>query len=207
MDKKARLARLQEERAAYFNELYAPDQKVYVFGDGDPQARVMLVGEAPGAQEALLGKPFVGKAGKNLDEFLERTQLKRAELYITNTVKFRPVKISDKGRASNRTPTREEIGLFLPWLQREIDLIEPQLIVSLGNVPLQALLGRRDTIGQMHGRVISDAQCGRPLFALYHPASVIYNPSLREVYLHDLDTLKEVLRMERPVGQLDAPRA
>ena len=126
---------------------------------------------------------------------------------ITNTVKFRPVKISDKGRTSNRTPTREEIGLFLPWLQREIDLIEPQLIVSLGNVPLQALLGRRDTIGQMHGRVISDARCGRPLFALYHPASVIYNPSLREVYLHDLDTLKEVLRMERPVGQLDAPRA
>ena len=97
MDKKARLARLQEECAAYFNELYAPDQKVYVFGDGDPQARVMLVGEAPGAQEALLGKPFVGKAGKNLDEFLERTELKRAELYITNTVKFRPVKISDKG--------------------------------------------------------------------------------------------------------------
>ena len=72
---------------------------------------------------------------------------------------------------------------------------------------VQALLGRRDTIGQMHGRVISDARCGRPLFALYHPASVIYNPSLREVYLYDLDTLKEVLRMERPVGQLDAPRA
>lgn len=191
MDKSTQLAHLYRECAAYFDEMYAPEKKVYVFGDGDAQARIVLIGEAPGEQETLLGKPFVGKAGKNLDEFLAMTGLKRADLFITNTVKFRPVKLSDKGRASNRTPTREEIGLFLPWLRREIDILRPDVIVTLGNVPLRAVTGSNITIGQAHGRYMT-CEVGR-LFPLYHPASIVYNPKLKDVYRTDVLALAESL--------------
>ena len=110
--------------------------------------------------------------------------MKRAELYITNAVKFRPVKVSEKGRASNRTPTREEVGLFLPWLRRELEVLRPEVIVTLGNVPLRALLGGGAVIGQAHGQ-LQQCEAGR-VFPLYHPASVVYNPALREVYEQDV---------------------
>lgn len=125
MDAMTRLRRLNEDCAAYFDDLYAPDKKVYVFGDGDPAARVALVGEAPGEQETLLGKPFVGRAGRNLDAFLAGTGLRRADLYITNAVKFRPVRTAPNGRTGNRPPTREEAALFLPWLKKELALVSP----------------------------------------------------------------------------------
>ena len=190
MDALTQLARLNEECAAYFDDLYAPDRKVYVFGDGDARARVALVGEAPGEQETLLGKPFVGRAGKNLESFLAATGLRRADLYITNTVKFRPTRLSPTGRTVNRPPTREEIALFCPWLQREMGIVAPKWIVSLGNVPLRALTGKPLAIGSVHGQVL-ESELGAPLFALYHPASVLYNPKLREVYARDLEALRE----------------
>ena len=192
MEKRARLEKLNGECAAYFDALYAPDRKVYVFGDGDAQARIVLVGEAPGEQETLLGKPFVGKAGRNLDAFLEMSGLRRAELYITNAVKFRPVKVSEKGRASNRTPTREEVGLFLPWLRRELEVLRPEVIVTLGNVPLRALMGNGVVIGQVHGELAA-CEAGR-VFPLYHPASIVYNPSLREVYERDVMRFGQLAR-------------
>lgn len=180
MDKATQLKRLYEECAQYFDGLYAPEKKVYVFGDGDVNAKIVMVGEAPGEQETLLGKPFVGKAGKNLDEFLHMTGLKRADLYITNVVKFRPVKVSDKGRASNRPPTREEIGLFLPFLLREMEILKPSVIVTLGNVPLKALHDQKAVIGECHGRLLD------PVYPLYHPASIIYNRALKPVYEEDV---------------------
>ena len=188
MDKQMRLQRLYEECGVYFDGLYAPEKKVYVFGDGDPSARIVMVGEAPGEQETLLGRPFVGKAGKNLDEFLQMTGLRRAELYITNVVKFRPVKISEKGRASNRPPTREEIGLFLPFLQRELEIIQPQVIVTLGNVPLKALLDPKVVIGSVHGELQGN------IFPLYHPASIVYNRALRPVYEQDVLAFAQLAR-------------
>lgn len=192
---KSKLAALNQELTAYFDDLYAPDKKVYVFGDGDPKAKIVLIGEAPGEQETLMGKPFVGKAGRNLDEFLQLTGMHRSQLYITNVVKFRPVRISDKGRASNRTPTKEEIGLFLPWLKKEMDIIQPKMIVTLGNVPLHAVSASSTPIGQVHGTAMQLEDLPCKLFALYHPASIVYNPALRSTYIKDVDTFAQTARL------------
>ena len=152
----------------------------------------------PGEQEALQGRPFVGKAGKNLDFFLEAVHVKREEIYITNVVKVRPTKLSAAGRIVNRPPDKEEKARFTPWLMREIVLVRPQAIVTLGNVALQAFVD--DVIGNRHGRwseanISSDDKnaFALPLFALYHPASVIYNRSLKTTYEADLQVLAETL--------------
>ena len=167
--------------AGHFTEIYEGNARSLVFGEGSFHSRLMMIGEAPGEQETLKGRPFVGKAGKNLDEF-----------YITNTVKFRPTKRSDAGRLVNRPPTKEEIALFLPWLKREIALVAPDCIATLGNVPLKALAGDRVVIGDVHGQFL---ECeGRVLYPLYHPASLIYNPSLRGVYAEDVKRLGDWLR-------------
>ena len=163
-------------------------ENALVFGEGPAGARLMLIGEAPGEQESLLGRPFVGKAGRNLDRFLELAGMRREELYITNTVKLRPTKTGRSGRLSNRPPTREEVALFLPWLLREIREVEPRAIATLGNTPLQALAGRGATIGRLHGQWV-DAADGLRIFALYHPASLIYNRALESVYEEDVRAL------------------
>ncbi len=190
------LKALNEEMLRFFEELYAPERRALVLGDGRADAAVMLVGEAPGEQEALLQRPFVGRAGRSLDELLELTGLKRPELYITNAVKFRPVKPTARGHA-NRPPTREEIELFRPWLLRELKLVSPRVVASLGNVPLLALTGKRLSIGETHGRPMELPSLGYTLFPLYHPASVLYNPSLRETHREDIrrfgDFCREVL--------------
>lgn len=169
-------------------------ENALVFGEGPHAPALMLIGEAPGEQESLLGRPFVGKAGRNLDRFLELAQLRREEIYITNAVKIRPIKTGKTGRISNRPPTRDEIALFRPWLMQEITLVSPRMIATLGNVPLQALTASRQTIGQTHGRVIPAGETGLPLFALYHPASLIYNRSLENVYEQDVRELARQLR-------------
>ena len=178
------MERFQKEATAFFRNLYEGERKVLVFGEGRVGAPVMMIGEAPGEQESLQGRPFVGKAGKNLDAFLAQAGMDRAALYVTNVVKFRPTRRSEAGRTVNRPPTQEEIKLFLPWLLREIDLVDPRYIITLGNVPLKALTGRGSVIGDLHGSFI-DWQ-GRRLFPMYHPASVIYNPALKDVYSRDI---------------------
>ena len=165
-------------------------ENALVFGEGPLHPKLMLIGEAPGEQETLMGRPFVGKAGKNLDRFLELAGMRREEIYISNAVKIRPTKTGKTGRISNRPPTKEEIALFRPWLLREIDLVAPQVIATLGNVPLFAVTGdRRLTIGEAHGRVMEAGETGRRLFALYHPASLIYNRALEPVYEQDVRAL------------------
>lgn len=165
-----------------------------VFGEGPKKPKLMLIGEAPGEQESLQGRPFVGKAGKNLDHFLMLAGMKREEIYISNAVKYRPTKTGKTGRIGNRPPTKEEIALFRPWLLREIEEISPSLIATLGNVPLRAVTGENRTIGEAHGRVIPAGETGLPLFALYHPASLIYNRSLESVYEQDVLALAEKIR-------------
>lgn len=169
-------------------------ENTLVFGEGPMEPGLMLIGEAPGEQESLIGRPFVGKAGKNLDHFLELAGMRREDIYISNVVKYRPTKTGKTGRLSNRPPTREEVALFSPWLLREIEIVRPGMIATLGNVPLKALTGPKATIGDMHGRVIHDNLAGRPLFALYHPASLIYNQSLTDVYESDVLALARILR-------------
>lgn len=185
------MEKLRAELSRLIEQLYEGENKVLVYGEGSVGARVMLVGEAPGEQETLKRRPFVGKAGKNLDEFLELAKLNRSELYVTNTVKFRPTRVSNAGRIVNRAPTQEEIALFYPFLLREIELVKPEYVVTLGNVPLQTLTDRKTVIGAVHGQTIE--KHGFTLYPMYHPASLIYNPSLREVYRADVLRLAEML--------------
>lgn len=186
------MEKFRGELTRFIDELYEGERKTLVHGEGRIGARVMLIGEAPGEQETLQGRPFVGKAGKNLDEFLQLAGIDRTELYVSNTVKFRPTRISDAGRTVNRPPTQEEVHLFLPWLKREIDMVNPECVVTLGNVPLRALTDRRTVIGDVHGAFLE--RDGRRIFPMYHPASMIYNPSLREVYRADVLKLAQWLR-------------
>ncbi|MCI6291918.1 MAG: uracil-DNA glycosylase [Eubacteriales bacterium] len=186
------MEKLKDEIRAMVKEVYPDREWVLVFGEGPAQARLMLVGEAPGEQEAMLGRPFVGKAGKLLDAFIAGTGLTRGEMYVTNTVKFRPSRISKAGRVVNRTPTQEEIAAFLPFLKKEIAQVNPACVVTLGNVPLRALLGEKETIGQAHGQL--RRQEDRLYFPMYHPASMIYNPGLKAIFAQDMEKLGQLIK-------------
>lgn len=170
-----------------------PNEKL-IFGCGNYNSIIMLIGEAPGSKEVELGQPFVGQAGKNLDEFLDILDLKREDIYITNSVKYRPTKINLKtGRLSNRTPNAKEIADFREFLFEEIDIIKPKIIVTLGNTPIKALLKKSIKIGDIHGKLTSIYIMDKEyyLYPLYHPAAIIYNRKLKEVYLSDLQQLKK----------------
>ena len=185
---------LRAELRAFVAGRFPGREDGLVLGEGPLGAAVMLIGEAPGEQEEKLRRPFVGKAGRNLDGFLAAAGLDRSGLYVTNAVKLRPTRLSRAGRVVNRPPTREEIDAFEPWLRREIRLVRPGCVVTLGNVPLQALLGRGAAIGRLHGQFL-EAE-GAALFPMYHPASVIYNPSLKAVMEADMRSLAGWLRAE-----------
>lgn len=186
----------ERECEAFFRPLWPGEDKILVFGDGNSDhPPIMLIGEAPGEQETLKRRPFVGKAGKNLDEFLDLMGMERETLYVSNVVKIRPTSLGKTGRVRNRAPSKEEIALFLPFLMKEIDLVKPQSIVTLGNVPLKALMGPKATVGDLHGRWHT-ASNGLPLFALYHPAAIIYRRELKEVYAQDVLALKASLTIE-----------
>ncbi|MEG2575986.1 MAG: uracil-DNA glycosylase, partial [Christensenella sp.] len=187
-------------KAQQLRELYARIQKNYpderlVFGDGNIDARLLLIGEAPGKEEIAKGRPFVGKAGKNLDEFLTSLALTRENFYLTNVCKFRPTKTSAKNSISNRPPTKAEILAAQPFLREETAIIAPKIIVTLGNTPLRAVTDFSADIGKCHGRAVCAANVGGAvLFALYHPASIIYNPSLKETYIQDISKLALLLQ-------------
>ncbi len=168
--------------------------QIFVPGEGNPNAEVMLIGEAPGAKETELKRPFVGAAGKNLDEFLKVIHRQREDIYISNVVKFRPYKIHpNKGTKSNRPPKTGEVKLCLPYLYQEIDAISPKVIVTLGNTALKAVTGESTIkIGDCHGQLMPYTE-DISLFALYHPASIIYNRALSEVYQSDLERLSEII--------------
>ncbi len=191
------LDKLNKTYQEKINEYFNMDTKL-VFGDGRPNSEIALVGEAPGKNEVIKGKPFVGQAGKNLDEFIEMLAIKRDDLYITNIVKMRPYKINPQtGRESNRPPTRKEIEIFTDFIKEELSIVKPKLIVTLGNVALKCIVDSDSAaIGNLHGSPleVSFRQIAFKLYPLYHPASVIYRPELRKVYLEDLSKLKEYLK-------------
>jgi len=202
---KKKYDRLKKECFEYIKDVFAPEERIPVFGEGNLGARVMLVGEAPGEEETVQQRPFVGKAGKILDTFIETLGIGREELYVTNVVKFRPVKKNENtGRLSNRPPTRQEVNLCMPFLLREIQLVLPDVVVSLGNTALQALTSNmRATIGKEHAKVENMSLPGGEtvfLFPLYHPASIIYNRSLARVYEDDLEKLGRFLREHFDAG-------
>ncbi|WP_091733209.1 uracil-DNA glycosylase [Proteiniborus ethanoligenes] len=189
--KYAKLKKLNNEIAEKFIH------KELVLGDGKEDSIIMMIGEAPGAKEVEYKKPFVGSAGKYLDEFLSILNLDKDKLYITNTVKFRPTKEGKRpGTKTNRAPNKNEIEEFKGFLLEEIDIINPKIIVTLGNVPLKTLLNDDEiSIGNTHGNklFIKIKEVEYIIFPLYHPAAVIYRRELKEVYLKDLKKLADLL--------------
>jgi len=169
-----------------------------VLGDGRAGSPIVLVGEAPGAKEVELKKPFVGQAGKYLQDFLRVLGLYREQLYITNTVKFRPTRKSSKTLGEiNRAPSQKEIDEFKQYLFEELEIINPKVIVTLGNVPLKTVTGNENAkVGDLHGKNIKVRINGMvyDIFSLYHPAEVINRRELKEIYYNDLDALKTFLK-------------
>ncbi len=165
-----------------------------VFGEGNLEAKIVLIGEAPGSKEIALGRPFVGQAGKNLDEFLEIVNLDRDDIYITNVVKIRPYRINKKtNRKVNRPPTKSEIEKYSKYLFKELDIIKPKVVVTLGNVPLQTMLRDKNIkISEFHGKPHGTEKIN--IFPLYHPAAVIYNRSLKDTYINDLERLRDYIK-------------
>jgi uracil-DNA glycosylase family 4 len=151
-------------------------------GEGSATAPVMLVGEAPGAKEDESGRPFVGGAGKLLDRLLEEAGLERADVFITNVVKARP--------PGNRDPKADEVAHHLPWLEAQLEVIEPKLIVPLGRHAL-VRFAPDVKITQAHGNVIE--RDGRTLFPMFHPAAALRNPKLRATLHEDAKALRAAL--------------
>ena len=155
-----------------------------VFGDGDPHARVLIVGEAPGKNEDLQGKPFVGAAGKFLDELLEEAGLKREEVFIANVLKCRP--------PSNRNPQADEIEACAPFLREQTQSIDPWIIVTMGNFATQFILRTGTGITRLRGTV---QQTGRfVVLPVFHPAAAIYDRSKRDVLLEDFRQVGALVR-------------
>jgi len=155
-----------------------------VFGVGDPGARLMLVGEAPGRNEDLRGDPFVGASGKLLDELLASIGIDRSLVYIANILKCRP--------PGNRDPQQVEIDECTPVLDEQIRIIAPQVIATLGNFATRHLLNTAEGISQLHGRLFETDE--RRIMPVYHPAAALYAPDKRQVLFGDFLNLGQVLR-------------
>ncbi|ABO51569.1 phage SPO1 DNA polymerase-related protein [Desulforamulus reducens MI-1] len=153
-----------------------------VFGVGNPKAKLMLIGEGPGKDEDEQGVPFVGRAGQLLDRILAAIDLTREDVYIANIVKCRP--------PNNRVPNRVEAKACLPYLYRQIELIQPQIIVLLGNTALQNLIGPDARITKMRGQWL-ESQSGIKIIATYHPAAVLRDPNRRRPVWEDFQMVQE----------------
>ncbi|HIH96400.1 MAG TPA: uracil-DNA glycosylase [Thermoplasmata archaeon] len=159
-----------------------------VFGEGNFGSRLMFIGEAPGYFEDQQGKPFVGRAGKVLDELLESVGLQREDIFITNVVKCRP--------PDNRNPLPDEIEACSSYLDEQLQLIQPQTIVLLGKFALSYIFEKFDLkqrkISEVHGKVfkVRDLMGIKRLIPLYHPATATYNPQIKEVLLKDFKSVK-----------------
>lgn len=158
-------------------------------GEGNPDAKILFIGEAPGKYEAQSGRPFVGRAGKDLDTLLQINGLERKDVFITNIVKDRP--------PGNRAPTRAEISLYAPFLIRQIEIIQPKIIATLGRFSMEFILThfdlpeRRERIGTLHGKPLKVTTSTEQviLFPLYHPAAVFYNRKLEPELAEDFKRL------------------
>jgi len=156
-------------------------------GIGNPESDIVFIGEAPGRDEDIQGKPFIGRAGKFLNEMLATIKLERRGIYITNTVKYRP--------PNNRDPLPEEVAACWPWLEEELNLIKPKLIIFLGRHALNRFFPT-EKISLVHGKLLKKNIKGlttNHFFALYHPAAALYNGSMRETLIDDFKKLPKVL--------------
>jgi len=161
-----------------------------VVGDGDADANIVFIGEAPGKNEDEQGIPFIGAAGKFLNEMLASIKLSRETVYITNIVKYRP--------PNNRDPLPDEKKAFWPFLIRQLDVIEPEIIVTLGRHSMEYFLPGMK-IGQIHGepKRISIGKRKVVILPLFHPAAALYNGSLRQTLIDDFSRIPKILELTK----------
>ena len=201
MDPAARLEAIAQEIRAHAGCGCEPCESCTTFvpGEGSALARIVVVGEAPGAREDAAGRPFVGAAGKILDALLEEAGLAREDVFITNVVKARP--------PGNRDPRADEVAHHWPWLERQLEVISPQLVVPLGRHALRRFAPKA-RIGEVHGAPLHAG--GRDLFPLYHPAAALHDPRLLPTLYEDARRLAQSLedasrRMAARTSSGDAP--
>jgi len=154
----------------------------FVFGAGNPNADIMLIGEAPGAEEDKAGVPFVGRAGKLLNDILKAINLERDEIYIANILKCRPPK--------NRDPKPEERAACMPYLLKQIDLIKPKMILCLGRIAANTLLGTNDSLTKLRERVHEFH--GVTMMATFHPAALLRNPNWKRPVWEDVQKFRKM---------------
>lgn len=162
-----------------------------VMGDGDPDADIVFIGEAPGKNEDEQGKPFVGAAGKFLNEMLSAAGMERSDVYITNIVKYRP--------PNNRDPLPDEKAAFLPYLLRQLEIIDPKAIITLGRHSMEYFLPEAK-ISQIHGRAVRKKVVYHDkkerewlIIPLYHPAAALYNGGMRQTLINDFLQAAEIV--------------
>lgn len=158
-----------------------------VMGDGNPNADIVFIGEAPGKNEDIQGKPFVGAAGKFLNTMLEAAGMDRSDVYITNIVKYRP--------PNNRDPLPEEKAAFLPYLLRQLEIINPKVVITLGRHSMEYFLPDAK-IGEVHGqpKLVTFEGHKIVIMPLFHPAAALYNGGLRQTLIDDFLKVPEVIR-------------
>jgi DNA polymerase len=161
-------------------------KKNYVFGEGDTDASLMFVGEAPGYYEDVDGKPFVGKAGKLLTKIIKAMGFERDNVYISNILKCRP--------PNNRDPLQEEIESCLPYLKRQIELVNPEIICTLGRFAAQTLIGTDVTISNLRGRIFNYKR--RKLIPVFHPSFLLRNPKYKKETWEDMQMICRILGKE-----------
>lgn len=197
MDKKEQMKKIRDEilnlKESPLFEYRTKNKYFPVIGEGSHDADIVFIGEAPGRNEAETGRPFCGRAGKLLDEFLSSINLPREKVYITNIVKDRP--------QDNRDPLPEEIELYAPFLDRQIDIIKPKVLATLGRFSMQYIMTRYGlaqdvkSISVIHGKVFDgETPYGKiKVVPLYHPAVAIYNQHSKKDLLADFQILKQFL--------------
>jgi len=168
-----------------------------VFGVGNPEARLVFVGEAPGEDEDLKGEPFVGRAGQLLTKMIQAMGLAREQVYIGNIVKCRPD--MPQGVTGNRKPTKQEMETCVPYLRAQIEVIKPTAMVALGATAVEGLLGPVGTIGSLRGKFLEYR--GIPLMPTYHPSYLLRNQSNTEKRKVWEDLLKVMEKLEMPISE------
>ncbi len=185
VDKTSNLERLKRSINDIKNCSLKKNANNMVFSDGNPKSKIMLIGEAPGANEDKEGLPFVGRAGALLDKMLAAINLDRKKVYISNIINFRP--------PNNRRPTDEEIKRYLPFISKHIEIINPKILVLLGSTAMNALIGNEVVISKMRGKWIEKkfGNCKTSVIITFHPAFLVRQPAQKKMAWIDLKMIRD----------------
>ena len=184
-DKSENLERLKKSIHSIKNCSLKTNAKNMVFSDGNPKSKIMLIGEAPGANEDQEGLPFVGRAGILLDKMLSAINLDRKNVYISNIINYRP--------PENRRPTEEEIKRYLPFISKHIEIINPKILVLLGSTAMNALIGNDIVISKMRGKWIEKnfGSCKTSVIITFHPSFLMRQPAQKKMAWIDLKMIRD----------------